>query len=328
MATASSSDRHSDDSQDTDYDQILLQPYRYIVQVPGKEIRTKLAEAFDHWLHVPKDKLHIIGEVTRMLHNASLLIDDIEDNSILRRGVPVAHNIYGVASTINAANYTYFLGLEKALSLDHPHITTVYTEQLLELHRGQGMDIYWRDAYTCPSEDEYKDMVIKKTGGLFGLAVRLMQLFSENKSDLKPLLDNLGLYFQIRDDYANLCSQDYAVNKSFAEDLTEGKFSFPTIHAIKSSPDNTEIINILRQRSSDENVKKYCVSVLEKLGSFDYTIKTLKALEERLLTQIEKLGGNPHLVTLIKELKKIYAPSNATLATRILHFSTGINVVE
>lgn len=245
-----------------------------------------------------------------MLHNASLLIDDIEDNSILRRGVPVAHHIYGVASTINAANYTYFLGLEKALTLDHPQITTVYTEQLLELHRGQGMDIYWRDSYTCPTEDEYRDMVIKKTGGLFGLAVRLMQLFSENKSNLKPLLDNMGLYFQIRDDYANLRSDDYAVNKSFAEDLTEGKFSFPTIHGIKTSPpDNTQILNILRQRSKDENVKKYCVSVLEKLGSFDYTIKTLKALEERLLTQIEELGGNPHLVALIGELKKIYTSS-------------------
>lgn len=49
-------------------------------------------------------------------------VDDIEDNSILRRGIPVAHSIYGVASTINAANYVYFLGLEKVLSLNHPQV--------------------------------------------------------------------------------------------------------------------------------------------------------------------------------------------------------------
>jgi len=51
-------------------------------------------------------------------------IDDIEDNSILRRGVPVAHSIYGVASTINAANYALFLALEKVQQLEHPEVRT------------------------------------------------------------------------------------------------------------------------------------------------------------------------------------------------------------
>ena len=84
-------------------------------------------QAFNHWLNIPEGKMKIISEVTQMLHNASLLIDDIEDNSSLRRGIPVAHNIYGVAHTINCANYMYFVGLEKALSLDHPDVTHVFT---------------------------------------------------------------------------------------------------------------------------------------------------------------------------------------------------------
>ena len=70
-------------------------------------------------------------------------------------------------------------------------------------------------------------------GGLFNLAVRLMHLFSESRDDFVGLTSLLGLYFQIRDDYANLCLDEYAENKSFAEDLTEGKFSFPIIHAIR-----------------------------------------------------------------------------------------------
>ncbi|KAK2152745.1 hypothetical protein LSH36_320g04046 [Paralvinella palmiformis] len=197
-----------DQNREPTEDEILLEPYEYISQIPGKLIRVTLAKAFNYWLKIPEDKLEVIMEVTQMLHNASLLIDDIEDNSQLRRGIPVAHNIYGVAHTINSANYVYFLGLEKVMTLDHPSVTKVFTEQVLELHRGQGMDIYWRDAFICPTEEEYKQMVIRKTGGLFGLAVRLMQLFSEYKSNLKPLLDTLGLYFQIRDDYANLNSKE------------------------------------------------------------------------------------------------------------------------
>lgn len=283
-----------------------MEPYKYICQIPGKKVRGKLAEAFNHWLNIPPEKLAIIGEATQMLHNASLLIDDIEDSSKLRRGIPVAHSIYGVPHTINSANYVYFLGLQKVLKLEHPEATKVFTEQLLELHRGQGMDIYWRDAIICPTEDEYKAMVTKKTGGLFGLAVRLMQLFSENKSDLKPVLDVLGLYFQIRDDYANLISKEYEANKSYCEDLTEGKFSFPIIHGIRSSPDNNQVLSILRQKTTDNDVKKYCVEVLEKLGSFVYTRTVLEELEARLLNLIEDQGGNPILVSLVNELRKVY----------------------
>ncbi|XP_053393023.1 geranylgeranyl pyrophosphate synthase-like [Mercenaria mercenaria] len=287
-------------------EKILLDPYLYICQIPGKRIRGKLALAFNHWLKIPDDKLQVIGEATQMLHNASLLIDDIEDNSNLRRGIPVAHNIYGVAHTINSANYVYFLGLQKVLSLEHPEATKVFTEQILELHRGQGMDIYWRDTVNCPTEEEYKTMVIRKTGGLFGLAVRLMQLFSDNKHDFKPLLDNLGLYFQVRDDYANLISKEYEANKSYCEDLTEGKFSFPLIHGILSDKGDNQILSILRQRTTDNDVKKYCVDLLHKKGSFDYTKGILIELEQQIYEQMETSGGNPHLKGLIDELKKIY----------------------
>ncbi|XP_078397835.1 geranylgeranyl pyrophosphate synthase isoform X2 [Cetorhinus maximus] len=287
-------------------ERILLEPYHYVLQLPGKQVRTKLSQAFNHWLNVPKEKLQVIIEVTEMLHSASLLIDDIEDNSKLRRGFPVAHSIYGVPSVINSANYVYFLSLEKVLTLDHPEAIKVFTKQLLDLHRGQGLDIYWRDTYTCPTMEDYKAMILQKTGGLFGLAVGLMQLFSENKSDLKPLLDTLGLLFQIRDDYANLLSNEYSANKGFAEDLTEGKFSFPIIHAILSHPESTQVQNILRQRTENIDVKKYCVSYLKKVGSFDYTREILKQLESEAYKTIDKFGGNPQLEALIEQLSQLY----------------------
>lgn len=289
-------------SGDPDQDEKLLQPYTYISQVPGKRIRTKLAYAFNCWLNIAEDKLLAIGEIIQMLHNSSLLIDDIEDNSILRRGIPVAHSIYGVASTINAANYVVAIALEKVQSLGHPEAVAVYTEQLLELHRGQGMEIYWRDNYTCPTEEEYRTMTIRKTGGLFMMAIRLMQLFSENQADFTALAGILGLYFQVRDDYCNLCSKEYSENKSFCEDLTEGKFSFPIIHAIQSRADDRQVLQILRQRTRDIEVKKYCITLLERHGSFAYTRQVLLQLNEAARTEVTRLGGNPLLESILDEL--------------------------
>lgn len=159
----------------------------------------------------------------------------------------VAHAIYGVPSTINCANYVYFLAMDSCLKLGNQEAIAIFLgiisfiflffifrllhffvillflrdniEELVNLHRGQGFDIYWRDNLKCPSELEYMDMVAAsmfihffvflllfisihyfiycfiyshflfnfnyllflETGGLFRLAVRLMQAFSENK---------------------------------------------------------------------------------------------------------------------------------------------------
>jgi geranylgeranyl diphosphate synthase type 3 len=85
-------------------------------------------------------------------------IDDIQDNSILRRGIPVAHTIYGVPRTINAANYAQFIALNSVQNLHHPKAMALFTEHLLELYCGQGMEIYWRDNYMCPSVEEYQEV--------------------------------------------------------------------------------------------------------------------------------------------------------------------------
>lgn len=294
------------DWEEDNVESVLLEPFEYIASVPGKEVRSILINAFNQWMKIPDDKLEIIKDITRMLHNASLLIDDIQDNSKLRRGVPVAHSVYGVATTINSANYVYFLCMEKVVELDHPDAVRAFTEQLLELHRGQGMDIHWRDAVKCPSEAQYRAMVLRKTGGLFGLAVRLMQLFSDCKHNFTPLLDQLGLHFQIRDDYANLVSKDYADNKSYAEDFTEGKFSFPIIHSIRATPNNHKVMNILRQRTEDVDLKKFAISCIEASGSFAYTVEVLTQLEKSSLLEVARLGGNPMLEVLIDRLSQIH----------------------
>lgn len=267
-------------------EKIILSPYEYIASEPGKEFRTMLLNAFNAWLEVPEESLNIITKVVRMLHTASLLIDDIQDNSMLRRGRPVAHNIFGVAQTINAGNYVYFLALKELQKLKNPATAMdIYTTEMLYLHRGQGMDLYWRDTLTCPTEDDYLEMVSNKTGGLFRLAVKLMQSQSSTPFDCLPLAEVLGQAFQIADDYKNLANLDYTQKKGLCEDLTEGKFSFPVIHSIRSNPENQELLHILAQRPTDVDTKKYAVRYIESTGSLEYTkelvgILIAKAKEE------------------------------------------------
>jgi geranylgeranyl diphosphate synthase type 3 len=275
-----------------DKEGILLGPYDYMLQNPGKDIRGQLITAFNAWLKVPADSLAIITKVVAMLHTASLLVDDVEDSSLLRRGVPVAHSIFGTAQTINSANYVYFLALQEVQKLKSPAVIDIYVQELLNLHRGQGMDLFWRDTLTCPTEEEYLEMVGNKTGGLFRLAVKLMQAESDTGKDCVPLVSVMGLIFQICDDYLNLSSTTYSKNKGLCEDLTEGKFSFPIIHSIRSDVNNLQLINILRQKTKDEEVKLYAVSCIESTGSFAHTRKVVGQLQEKAIALIDEIEVN------------------------------------
>ncbi|KKK14112.1 hypothetical protein ARAM_007366 [Aspergillus rambellii] len=284
--------KYKDGKWSRENEKIIMGPYDYMLQHPGKDLRRQMINAFDLWLKVPPESLTIINKVVAMLHTSSLLIDDVEDNSILRRGIPVAHSIYGTAQTINSANYVYFLALQEVQKLKSPIAIDIYVQELLNLHRGQGMDLFWRDTLTCPSEDEYLEMVGNKTGGLFRLAVKLMQAESTTEKDCVSLVNVMGLIFQICDDYLNLSSGTYTKNKGLCEDLTEGKFSFPIIHSIRSNPGNHQLINILRQKTQDEEVKLYALTYMESTGSFKHTQKVVRELRERALQLIDEIENS------------------------------------
>lgn len=87
----------------------------------------------------------------------------------------------------------------------------------------------------------------------------------------------------------NLASRAYTETKGLCEDLTEGKFSFPVIHSIRSNPSNRQLINILKQKTTDEEVKRYAVRYMEKTGSFDYCKKVIKELQEKAFGMIEDI---------------------------------------
>ncbi|KAF8919404.1 isoprenoid synthase domain-containing protein [Mucidula mucida] len=296
-------DTLSSDLQWTSRDEMaLLEPFEYVSSNPGKDMRSRLIEAFNIWLNVPKEKTSIIARIVNMLHNASLLIDDIEDDSQLRRGQPVAHKIYGTPQTINTANYVYFLAYQElhALRADsNLDLDTIVTTELLSLHRGQGLEILWRDTLHCPSEEDYIGMVNNKTGGLLRIGIKLMMACATTNTDINyvPLVNLIGVHFQIRDDLMNLQSREYSSNKGFAEDLTEGKFSFPVVHGIHADTSNRQVLNVLQKRPTTPTLKHHVISYLkDRTKSFDYTLSVLDVLERSIRDEIQRLGGNAGLV--------------------------------
>ncbi|KAG7816156.1 hypothetical protein KL928_005122 [Ogataea angusta] len=278
----------------------LTTPYHYLAdQTQGKHLRSLLIRTFNLVLNVPAEKLEKIEAVIDTLHLSSLLIDDIEDNSKLRRSRPCSHLIFGVPQTINCANYMYFVAmrlLTDAIDKEDKRLAAqnIFLDEMVNLHRGQGLDLHWREINECPSEQDYVNMVMNKTGGLFRLSAKLMNLLADQPCDKLITLSNmLGVIYQIKDDYLNLMSDVYNKNKGYCEDITEGKFSFPIIHSINTNPTNKELQRILKLRTEEHELKLHALNIMKSTHSFEYCREALRDLENQAREVIAEVTQDP-----------------------------------
>ncbi|KAI2821706.1 hypothetical protein CBS133816_9483 [Aspergillus niger] len=285
----------------------LLAPAEYIASLPSKGVREAFIDALNVWLALPDRFVSVMKSIAKTLHNASLMLDDIEDGSPLRRGQPATHTVFGQALTINSANFVLIQAMDQVRLLEDSRCLDIFVEETRNLFIGQSFDLYWTRQDECPSEEEYLEMIRQsKTGGLFRLLARLMMQKATSKKNrclpLEPLVDLMGEYFQIRDDYKNL-AEEYTGQKGFCEDLDEGKFSFPLINAHKFLPETSDIRNILKQgrRSGGLGIaqKQRVLGWLHESGSMTYTERTLRSLMSEIRHQIdgvEKESGCPNWV--------------------------------
>ena len=220
----------------------------------------------------------------------------------------------------------YFLALEKLMNLQSATSVEIFTAEMLNLHRGQGRDIFWRANSYIASEEEYIQMVCDKTGGLFRLAIRIMECVSphfesiskteavmnsakNSPSDFTLLSDSLASYFQIRDDLINLASPKFHLKKGFCEDITEGKLSFIVLHSLRTFQQQNkeaqlnELLQILKEETKDMEKIKHALILLHSTDSFNYTIKYLAKLYQQIMDIIARLGENQKLCSLLESLK-------------------------
>ncbi|KAK6525173.1 hypothetical protein TWF694_005319 [Orbilia ellipsospora] len=274
-------------------DELLLAPYDYLTSMPSKGVRETFVDALDLFYQAPPDALTQVKSIGRILHTASIMLDDMEDNSPLRRGKDAAHIVYGTPQAINSSNYLIVWAMNEVSKLRNPTCLNVLFEELRNSLIGQSFEMKWRDERICPTEEEYIDMVEKKTGGLFRFLARLVHSMGTKNSNLDPdhFAYILGQYFQIRDDYMNLTDTNYTDQKGFCEDLDEGKFSYLIVHAWNSAG-GKRLQELFESRgrtgSMTREEKLEALGILRDAGSFEYTERRMGYLHAELEGEIKR----------------------------------------
>ncbi len=251
----------------------------------GKRLRPALFLLLTEVLGGDVRKVKDIAAVVELLHNGSIMVDDIEDDSDLRRGKPCTHKAFGIDIAINAGNYMYFAAYGALLknSDNFPPETMLraynaIAREMIIIHTGQGMDIAWHNGLADAdniSEEEYLQMCANKTGVLLRLSARLAAIFSgkdeKAEESLAEFAESIGIAFQIQDDIMNLQPTE-KWGKEIGDDINEGKRTLIVLHTLKeaTSGDRGRLLEILKMHTKDQKIILEAIEIMKKYDSLNY----------------------------------------------------------
>jgi geranylgeranyl diphosphate synthase type I len=216
-----------------------------------------------------------------LLHNFSLLHDDIQDNSPLRHGRPTVWKIWGQANAINAGDLLFTLAYSALHKLSDGSIAReavlqvwgIFNRTNLELTRGQHLDMHF-EQQAVVSVDEYISMISGKSAALLAACAQIGAIIATNNTQLAEryadFARNLGIAFQIRDDILGIWGEEAVTGKSAATDILSKKKSLPVLYGLLHSE---RLAEIYQQESLSEADVQEAVQELDKLGAQHYTLQ-------------------------------------------------------
>lgn len=247
------------------------------------------------------DSLTDFAVIPEVVHNGTLVIDDLEDGSLNRRGKPCLHQLYGTDLAVNVGNAMYFLPLlafAKKKSVSDAHLVQAYetiVQEMVNLSYGQGIDIVWHNGHGRPTEEQYLQMCAYKTGTLARMAAKLGAILAGGSAKqidaVSAFAEGLGVAFQIQDDILNVTLAKGQWGKDIGEDITEGKRSLLVIHASETltKKENAELLEILDAHTRDETRIQRAISLIQKSGAIAYAQEKARQLVQDAWKNVEPL---------------------------------------
>ncbi len=286
----------------------VAEPIWNLLDRGGKRWRPVLFLLTTEALGGDPEKVKEFVVIPEVVHNGSLMIDDIEDSSELRRGEPCIHKIFGADIAINAGNTMYFLPLLALMKnkdkFDNDIILKVYetyAQEMINIHFGQNKDIVWHRGLIDPvtiTEKNYLQMCAYKTGTLARMSAKIAAIVSyasdEQAEAIGKLAETIGVAFQIQDDILNLTATSDAahfVKEYIGSDITEGKITLMVIHTLQnaSEQDRKRLKEILNMHSSDPEIKKEAIDIIKKYNSVQYAKDFARNMVQGSWEEVDKL---------------------------------------
>lgn len=282
---------------------LVDQVVRYLVSRRGKRLRPILVLLVSRLNGKPPTEKRLkAAAILELLHTATLVHDDVVDDSYHRRGIPSINSIWKNKVSVLMGDYLFsksllamlHIGDNKAFEIISHTAERMSQGELLQLERQRD---YWME------EEIYFRLIADKTGALISAACQLGSLAGEQSEAEVAMMgvfgEKAGIAFQIRDDLLDLLGQESQTGKPTGNDLRENKITLPLLHALKQAekPEAKSMIRLVRNGSnwrSRGNEYRRILEFIERHDGVGYANKTAQRMADEALSLLNAYSNSPY----------------------------------
>ena len=280
---------------------LINQVAEYIIGAGGKRLRPMLLLLAAGSLGHGGPDAHQLAAVIEFIHTATLLHDDVVDESDLRRGRRTANAVWGNAASVLVGDFLYSRSFQLMVELDRVEVMRILADTTNLIAEGEVLQLLH---VRNPDTDEaaYLRVIERKTAVLFAAATRLGALLAGADATLQQQLHdyglNLGYAFQIADDVLDYSSDAGTLGKNLGDDLAEGKATLPLIHAIRKS--DAPVRERLRAaiEHGDTGALPQVLAAIHATGGLEYSRERARGYAELAGRALDGLADNEYVAAL------------------------------
>jgi octaprenyl-diphosphate synthase len=251
---------------------------RYIMRSGGKRLRPLLMVLTARLLNYQGNDHYRLSIVFEYLHAATLLHDDVVDNAELRRGRPSANTLWGNAAVVLVGDFLLATSFFLSVLSGNLKILRILSETTTFMAEGEVLQLINSDNLEI-TQNEYIEVVERKTAILISAACQIGAIFGQADQDQEEAMRsfglNLGIAFQLRDDFLDYTGSEEEFGKPVGKDLQEGKITLPLIHALQSTnaEDRQHLVDLIVSDRKYEQIFGEVKKIIKDYQGLDYTDK-------------------------------------------------------
>ncbi|WP_137168188.1 octaprenyl diphosphate synthase [Salinimonas lutimaris] len=276
----------------------------YIVNSGGKRLRPLLSVLASRAMQIDNNDHHTLAAIIEFIHTATLLHDDVVDESTLRRGRETANAIFGNQASVLVGDFLYTRSFQMMVSLKRMRVMEILSEATNQIAEGEVLQLMnCNDPDT--SEARYFDVIYGKTARLFEAATQLAAVLTDKDAALETAMQDygkhLGTAFQLADDILDYAADADEMGKNVGDDLAEGKPTLPLLYAMwhaQSEQDSTLIKDAIEKANGLPQLERI-QAIMRQTGALEYTRQCANKEVDMAINSLSIVPDSPYKDALI-----------------------------
>ena len=276
---------------------LISQMSQYIINSGGKRIRPLLLLLCANATNYDGNNHLSMAVVIELIHTATLLHDDVVDQSSIRRGQETANELWGNAPSVLVGDFLYSRAFEIMVEPESMTIMKILSKATNQISEGEVLQLL-NIKNAKVTQSEYFSVIERKTACLFKAACQIAAILSESNKNIVDALGVFGMHlgnaFQIIDDTLDYESNSLIIGKEIGDDLSEGKLTLPMIYALeKTNGSEKKLLSNAIENADSSNIEKI-VEILLDVNAFKYSRKIAGEQSEQALQALEIIPNSDY----------------------------------